>query len=245
MKKIILVSFLFTFLFTSCSTYKVKTSEGIYSVNKYLRYDEYLNIDSLLYGNINHFLLLSIKSNYYIHFQYTVKFEDVLNTIKSIQINPDILKILKKNKDSFYLRIDEMGNLFVFYQENLLMIINNDFDCDLVSESSDLRTTVNMFDKKRKYIYNEKKESSFRKELSIIRNKYHNLGYKTIQLESGFEKQTLCQYDDIYGFFQLCPFELEIIENNYIKEIELLSTQYCKRYKLSKIIFAASILEKQ
>jgi hypothetical protein len=129
------------------------------------------------------------------------------------------------------------------------------FDCLDISNVSDRRNMVKLFDNNGFSIWNEEIVKSFREEIIQIYEKFKKDGYKTVfPKKDTFYVVASClplviayEYDKKHGLsiHKICSVVHKLSENLYTKEIAELAEKYCKKYDLSKIIFSARVYKKE
>lgn len=241
------VAILFSFFLFS--VYSVK-SQGD---NKILNFEELMQLNDSLEGSVLFYFYWLSDSYYsaYLEFPQTPNQLFNFGNNEELLIAKRTLSILKKNSTNFYFE-DKDSIFFVFYDKNIFATFYRPFGCNEFSEYSEKRKMIRIFDKEGFFIWNKKIAISFRKDLDNIYKKYIEQAYTTIfsQEDSNYimasnkPKIIVYQYDNVKNLtiHKLCSCNFDMSNNQYLVELKQLSMKYCKRYNLSKIIFAARIM---
>jgi hypothetical protein len=216
--------------------------------HKPLTYEDILSLDDSTHGNIAFYLLTWTQAYYSAYFDLTTDIDKFFH----YNAGDATTSIFWDNKDS--LRLERVDNgLIFYYNEKFLFIVNVPIiTCKQISCGSYNRIMVNSFDKEGNSVWLKRFEKSFQRKRVQIYKKCIKEGYKTLI----FPNDTLYreasnrpliiayQYDIIQGLsiHKLCSCDYQLEQNLYTQELAALADKCCKKYKLSKIIFAARVM---
>jgi len=245
MRKIFL-SLLFL-LFLTQDTNAQKESER-------LTYKQFIKLDKSWKGALSSYLFLWIDGDYSSNPEFTVDIDRIFdfNDDDWMYVPLRVQKVFRNNKQSFQFELTD-SSLTTYYDGELILYHPNDFTCESLTDYSSRRDMVRAYDEKGNSFWDEHLKESFQKRLSEIFIKYRKENYEvvlfpknTIYLSaSGLPLRIAYQYNKENGLsiHKLCSCKHELLQSPYTQDLAALADEYCEKYNLSKIIFAARVVK--
>ena len=220
---------------------------------KTLSYKEIIKLNKSLKGSVFWYLFIWVDGHYSVDLEFTtdvnIFFDFNRNEVMFIPIK--IQQILHNNRQSFQLDRKD-SSLTVYYDGQFIMYFENNLYCESISER--LRDMVRMYDEKDVAIWSEELEGLFREKIVQIYKKYNKEDYETVLFPidttyyvaaSNRPLMIAYQYEKKQGLsiHKLCSCKHELLHSQYTQDLAALANEYCEKYNLSKIIFAARVLK--
>lgn len=219
-----------------------------------LSYKKMMKLDKSLKGGICWGLFNWAQGYYSAYLEYPENIDEFFN-FDDDDISLKIKSLLQNNKEAFSLKSTD-STLTIYYEKQLFFELSGfSLNCFIISEVSDYRTMVNMFDNQGICFWKEEIVNSFREDIIQVYKKCANEKYYSVL----FPKDTVYiaaserplvivyQYDKEQGLsiHKICACKHKLLQNSYTKDLAELAEKYCEKYNLSKIIFAARVLRNE
>lgn len=224
-----------------------------------LSYKKLIKLDKSLEGSITQYLYLWVGGHYLYNLDFKTTADKIFNFSEvseeeAMLVPAKIQQIFQDNKQFFQFETTDTS-LNIYYDKHLMLYITYVFTCESISENSDKRKMIQMFDNQGFSVWNEELQNSFREDIFQIYRKYKDEKYDVIL----FPKDSIYiyaperpliipyQYDKEIGLsiHKICSTNHKLIKNPYTQDLTALAKKYCEIYDLSKIIFVALIVVHQ
>ena len=163
-----------------------------------------------------------------------------------------VQKVFQNNKQSFQFEMTDSSLTAYYDGEFILSLLNVGFTCEMISEVSDYRSRVWVFDEKGNSFWDEQLMESFQERRIEIYKKYWNESYETIFFPydtiyiAASERPLVIAYqyskETELSIHKFCSCKHELLQNPYVQDLTALADEYCDKYNLSRIIFAARVV---
>jgi len=197
-----------------------------------------------------------LYSAYYIYgFEYPKDIESFIRCGEDNFGKQDIyINLLKNFQDRLVLRTDDSTVSILYNSDTLTTIIRETTTCQSISSDDNTRIYVQFFDNNGMPQSNNDYYASFNKMRASIYKKFIKKGYvsetfpkDSCNVASGRAVIILYQYTPMEGLTvnKVGSCDYKVLDNDYTKSLEKLAARYCKKYKISRILFAGRVMSEK
>lgn len=231
----------FVFLFLALASYGQKT----------LSFKEFSILNDSLDDQISLFFTLFLDSYEKTYFEYPSNFNEFIEFYNSNYDENTFIKVenfIKENLQSFKV-YTENGKIELLYNDTVFIEVQNTINSQYLSDDLSYHNVVRFYLNNKIIVYDEVRDSIFRKEVNEIVDKYIKLSKNNTLLNNqgsysfDFDKKIvlLLQFEKNQEIIihNYCKDLCQIYRNGYYNDLDELCKKYCNIYKCDKIIFSS------